>query len=334
MWCPRLDHFVRFNFNGTVSRCGHMYFAPQFDSLEQMESSEWLHTCKQKFAQDEWPAECIRCKQTEELDNTSIRLNSIKVHESRRIDDYLQVGGVLDNVCNSACQTCGPQLSTKIGSLISSDFEMFDNSQKLFALPFDRIEHLDISGGEPSASKNYKHLLKNLPKNLRTLRVNTNCSKIIEELVEIQDSGVDVTVTVSFDGIDAVHDYVRWPIQWNKFIKNLFYYKNLKLHALNLWTTVSVLNINDMENIFNFVEEHNLNHSYAFLKRPTQLDVEYENLLTIKAKRRFQNHSNEKLANLSTVLATKNNNQQDLDQFIKDQDQLRGIKILDFIDID
>ena len=36
MYCPRLDHFVRFNPNGTVSRCGHMVNSPEFDTLEKM----------------------------------------------------------------------------------------------------------------------------------------------------------------------------------------------------------------------------------------------------------------------------------------------------------
>ena len=57
MYCPRLDHFVRFNANGTVSRCGHMVSAPEFDSLSEMESSDWLKDTKQKMLRNEWPAE-------------------------------------------------------------------------------------------------------------------------------------------------------------------------------------------------------------------------------------------------------------------------------------
>jgi molybdenum cofactor biosynthesis enzyme MoaA len=52
-------------------------------------------------------------------------------------------------------------------------------------LPLDRITRIDINGGEPSYSKNYKKILANLPSNLRTLRLNTNCNIVLEELVEI-----------------------------------------------------------------------------------------------------------------------------------------------------
>ena len=57
MYCPRLDHFVRFNPNGTVSRCGHMVAAAQFDSLTSMDSSVWLRKVKEQFGQNEWPSE-------------------------------------------------------------------------------------------------------------------------------------------------------------------------------------------------------------------------------------------------------------------------------------
>ena len=48
--CPRLDHFVRFNPNGSVSRCGHMIDPPQFNSLAEMDASRWLAEIKRSMA--------------------------------------------------------------------------------------------------------------------------------------------------------------------------------------------------------------------------------------------------------------------------------------------
>ena len=84
MYCPRLDHFVRFNPNGTVSRCGHMIDAPQFDSLESMDSSNWITAVKDTMSQDQWPKECIRCQQTEEISKSSIRLNAVKFNKLQK----------------------------------------------------------------------------------------------------------------------------------------------------------------------------------------------------------------------------------------------------------
>ena len=269
MLCPRLDHFVRFNPSGSVSRCGHMVNAPEFASLDEMDASAWLA----KVKETDRPAECIRCQQTESINQTSIRLNAIKFDKIQTQSDYLTVGGVLDNICNSACLTCNENLSTKIGGLMSKHYQIFDNTNRFWSLPQERIVHLDLNGGEPSYSKNYKQVLANLPKSVKSVRLNTNCSTVLKELLPLVDRGIDITVTVSLDGIGLVHDYVRWPIKWDKFYKNLMTYKSMPI-KLNLWTTVSVLNVDDLPNIIAFAQEHNIDHSYAYLKTPVELDVE------------------------------------------------------------
>ena len=312
MYCPRLDHFVRLNANSTVSRCGHMVNAPEFESLDAMENSQWLIDLKDQI--NIWPKECVRCQQTEQINQTSIRLNAIDFDQTQTQSDYLMIGGVLDNVCNSACQTCNQHLSTKLGSLISRDYPLIDNAPVFWQLPLTRVVHLDINGGEPSASKNYKHLLENIPANVNSIRINTNCSLVIPEIANLLERGIHVTVTVSLDGIGAVHDRVRWPIKWDKFYKNLMTYKNMGIQNLNTWTTVSALNIGDLKNIFTFVNEHELDHSYALLHKPDVLNVKYSNAMT-EPYRDF----------IPGQVAVDRNNQIELDIFVAEQNRLRGI---------
>lgn len=272
MHCPRLDHFVRFNSNGTVSRCGHMVNAPQFDSLSTMEHSSWLINVKELMQFDQWPAECVRCQQIEDQGQISIRQHAVQLDQQTDFKDYLQVGGILDNLCNAACQTCDANHSTRIGSLGGREFPIVNNSEKFWQLPQERIVHLDINGGEPSYSKNYKRLLKNLPPNLKTLRLNTNAATVLTELVDVVAKGIQVTVTVSCDGIGPVHDFVRWPIPWQTFYDNVMTYKSMPV-TLNLWTTVSVLNAEDLPNIQAFARQHGIDHSYAYLQEPWELSV-------------------------------------------------------------
>jgi sulfatase maturation enzyme AslB (radical SAM superfamily) len=273
MYCPRLDHFVRFNPNGTVSRCGHMVNAPQFATLQNMEASSWLANTKELMKFDQWPKECVRCQETEPA---SIRSYAVTLDEQTKRQDYLQVGGVLDNLCNAACLTCNENLSTRIGSLTSREFPIVNNLEQFWMLPQERIVHLDINGGEPSYSKNYKRILAALPPNLKTLRLNTNCSTVLTELVDIAQRGIKVTVTVSCDGIGKVHDLIRWPIPWQDFYHNLMTYKTMPVQ-LNLWTTVSILNVDDLPNIQAFAQEHSIDHSYAYLKEPAELSVDNTN---------------------------------------------------------
>lgn len=315
MRCPRLDHFVRFNPNGTVSRCGHMIAPAQFDSLEQMDSSVWLRKVREQLDNNIWPSECQRCQQTEAINGTSIRTNAIAFDATQTFPDYLIVGGVLDNVCNSACLTCNDQLSTKIGSLKSKKYTIIDNTNRFWALPVDRITHLDINGGEPSASKNYKQILANLPKNVRTVRVNTNGSLFIEELEAVLARGIEVTVTVSLDGIGPTHDYIRWPVKWDRVYENLMRYKAMPLTQLNTWTTVSALNLQHLENIQQFCQQHRILHSWALLHAPDPLNVRYQNHLTLPAR--------DLMNILPGQVAIDRNNQAELDDFLQEQDRLR-----------
>ena len=274
MHCPRLDHFVRFNPDGSVGCCGHMTDSPKFKSYDDLQSSQWLANVKDELFRDAWPVECQRCKTTEQESGNSIRLDSIKRGTvfNRIRKDYLIVGGVLDNVCNSGCLTCSADHSTKIGSLSSKKYIKINNANRFWSLPQERIVHLDINGGEPSHSKNYKYILANLPVNVKSVRLNTNCSKVLEELLPLVERGTHVTVTVSLDGIGSVHDFVRWPITWDKFYKNLMTYKSMPI-KLNLWTTVSALNVDDLPNIIAFAKEHGIDHSYAYLTTPIELAV-------------------------------------------------------------
>ena len=320
MYCPRLDHFVRFNPSGTVSRCGHMTQAPEFSSLEEMEQSLWLRNTKLSFHKGIWPSECVRCKQTEQVSNTSIRLNAVEFDQKQTRQDYLTVGGVLDNVCNSACQTCNENLSTKIGSLQSRDYVRVDNSNHFWSLPLDRVVHLDINGGEPSASKNYRHILKNIPENVASVRINTNCSVVMTEVEELSKRGIQVTVTVSLDGIGRKHNYIRWPIVWEEFEHNLLTYQRMNID-LNTWTTVSALNIGDLKNIFSYVQQHNLKNSWALLENPSVLSVKYSNHLTRTADVPDQ---------LKSIVAQGKDNTVELQLFTLAQDQLRGIKLWDY----
>jgi sulfatase maturation enzyme AslB (radical SAM superfamily) len=102
---------------------------------------------------------------------------------------------------------------------------------------------------------------------------------VLTELVEIANRGIEVTVTASCDGIGAVHDFVRWPVTWQNFYQNLLAYKDMPI-TLNLWTTVSILNIDDLSNIQKFAQEHGIDHSYAYLKQPFELSVDNTDTLS------------------------------------------------------
>jgi len=330
MHCPRLKHFARINPDATVGRSGHMVMAPGFGSFEELESSDWSNNIQLQMDRDEWPQECRRCQTTEQLSNTSIRLDSIERDKvlKKIKKDYLIIGGVLDNVCNTACQFCSAELSTKIGTLESGKNYIKINNVFLFnSLPKDRIVELDINGGEPSYSKNYRQLLENLPPNIKIVRINTNASKYLD-IEQLLKNNITVIITVSFDGTKKIFEYTRWPIKWSTFNNNIKKYKQLREQysnfKLQFWSSISAYTVGDLDNMLEYANSHDIPYSYGLIELPGALHIRYKNKFTLTAVEQLKS-SNSKLAkDLLKILATKTNNDDELVRFIRKQDILRG----------
>lgn len=341
MYCPRFNHFVRLQPSGKIGKCGHMTLSKEFDTLKDMQDSVWLKNIKKQMKNNVWPKECARCELTEKTSGTSIRLDMIERDRVLRAinKDYLIVGGVLDNICNSACQSCSPELSTKIGGLSNKNYKKINNYDNFFSLPQDRILEVDVNGGEPTASPNYKKLLKNLPVATKIVRINTNGSRVITEIEDLLKKEMRVIITLSFDGTDKVHDYARWPILWKEYRSNVSKYIALrKLYTklrLNFWTTVSCLNVGDLKNIIDYANEVDIDHAYGFCIRPVQLDIRYNNKLTTQAKEKLLSTGNELLSAIANKCGSFNiDNSEDLKNFITVQDALRKISFKDYLNFD
>lgn len=310
--------------DGTVGLCGHMIGSPKFNSLQELEKSSWLNELKNKIF---WSPECIRCQQEENLGKKSIRQHSIERHKilSSYNSEYLIIGGVLDNICNSACQFCDENLSTKIGNLkYGKNYKLINNYDKFIELPQDRIIELDINGGEPSNSPNYQLVLDNLPPNLKILRINTNASKYITNLDSILKRKIKVFITISLDGVGKIFEYTRHPLKWDNFVNIVDKYSSLSIEnkflSLNFWTTVSVYTIGDLPNIINFAKEKQIELSYGFLHEPDPLNIIYKNPITMSAKNLFTN----KDENLFHLIGSSQNNSDKLLNYMKIQDKIRG----------
>lgn len=344
MYCARLDHFakltppnVEFGSNAVISGCCVMNDKPFFSSYSEMIDSNWMKNIKNTFKENKFPKECVRCQEKEEINQKSDRMHYNEDMKMQSNTDYLTVDLMLDNICNTACQFCSPRVSTKIASLISSNYEIRDatpyyNSK---VLPIDRITQLDLTGGEPSNSKNIKEVLKSLPPNIKSIRVNTNCTSFMNELIPTAETGISIQITISLDGVGKVQEYMRWPTKWNIFCDVLEKYKkfasNYEAVSINLYTTLTALNIYDFDNIIHFVKEHSIGHSFNNIADKKELLITNVNSFTLAAREKFTKEENSTLNHYSNLIASGDDNQTEFDNFVKKQDSLRKINIRDYI---
>lgn len=320
--------------NGKVGICGHMVNGPQFDNIEQLEASPKLKELRHMMdVENEWPEECQRCQLSEAIGQKSIRQNALDRHQVlyRMHPEYLVVGGILDNICNSACQFCTAELSTKIGSLERGrDYILTDNSKEFQKLPQDRIIELDINGGEPSNSPNYRRILRNPPPNVKIIRINTNGSSFINEVPSLLAKGIKVIITLSLDGTDAMYEYIRWPLSWDTFKTTVDKYVQLReqtnLLDIDFWTTLSAYTMSDIQYIRSYADSVKVDLSIGILTQPSVLSIKRNNFITRHAKERW--YKQDGLYN--QIASDLEDNSEELHKFLKGQDEVRGTNYENF----
>ncbi len=345
MQCPRLDHFARIipgkqSKSTLITNCCVMINAPVFSTYEQMMQSRWLKSAKLKFQNDQFPKECVRCQDQERVGIHSDRMFWLKEHEKLQSvkSDYLTVSLKLDNICNTACQFCQPNTSSKIASLNGHTIKIHETGNFYDVLPTDRITQIDFEGGEPSNSKNVSEVLQNLPKNVKDIKIYTNGRSFMKELPAIVQKGIRVQLSISLDGVGKVQEYVRWPTKWSEYHETVYEYKKLTeehptLVSVNFFTTICTLNINDLENIINYADQCQIPLALSKLSVPETLNITKSNKFTTRARDLFQHSENEYLRRISQDTAINADNSTEIEQFISSQDKLRSIDIKDFIDL-
>jgi molybdenum cofactor biosynthesis enzyme MoaA len=345
MYCARLDHFVKIAppivnlYENSIARCCNMIHEPRFASLEELEHSEWLLLTKRKMSNNEWPPECIRCKQSEELGNQSMRNHSNDLH-LRHVGSnpkYLVVDVVVDILCNAACQMCEPELSTFYAKLYNVKVDDFDGLRLLQTIDDTRIVQLDILGGEPSISRRVKLLLEKISNlqsftTVRTIRVNSNGSSILPDIVKILDRGIEVVVTLSLDGTRKEFEYVRYPISWDKFTSTVNFYRELKYKysnlTLNFWSVYTALSIGSLGDMIQFSKKVDIPFSGSALVVPKILAVSRTNYLTVHAKQRLVSLAefDSRIQSIVKDIATDDEDSSDeLNAFIEKSDKMRSI---------
>jgi hypothetical protein len=50
-----------------------------------------------------------------------------------------------------------------------------------------------------------------------------------------------------------------------------------------LWTTISRLNYHDLDNIKEFANTHKIDHGYAYLTHPVELNIDNKNIEQVQA---------------------------------------------------
>ena len=226
------------------------------DIRKNMLSSKWSEECgrcmkeeengltsRRQYERVQWKYSIIDALKNTKPDG------SIDVNKSPTRYYDLRFG----NFCNLKCRMCGPsdsnawfedwiKLTGKTsfndtsgevtieevnGKLCAVDFD-WPNSE-MFWTQLERniqyMEHVYFAGGEPMLiERHYEFLQKCIDSGYAEnimLEYNTNGTTLPPRVVNLWKKFKEVRLGVSVDGMGAVLEYQRYPVKWNKVLKNL-----------------------------------------------------------------------------------------------------------------
>jgi sulfatase maturation enzyme AslB (radical SAM superfamily) len=206
-----------------------------------------------------------------------------------------------DNICNLKCRGC---CSASSHLWFNDEKELYGKTmidKKYIELELDidtsKLEQVRVSGGEPFLSKNFEkfsgNLLKNNIENLQ-LVIDTNGTvmpppNVYQCMIEAKK----LNLNISIDGIGHLNEYFRSGAEFDLCLKTINEMRNLKKIRkdkpthLNIQTTVSIYNINILEEIKNYFDKNfpEYTQSHRLLYWPEQLCIknlptDYKDMVT------------------------------------------------------
>lgn len=254
MECKYLDHQLYVGANGQYRHCCVSLESDNPENIATHTPMEWYNsvtqrTAREKFARDEWPDACIRCKISEENGVISQRQKPRRYGPGISHLD-LRFG----NSCNLKCISCWNVSSSSIAQeeldMISAGYKLdviplkdantnwatVENLEKIADLP---IHEVYLTGGEPMMVKHLPEFLERLDPDTQ-LRFNTNCTLWNPKIEKILRKFKTVIMSLSLDATDRRIEYIRYGSDWKTVEENANKY--MDFCNVDITPTLSVLN--------------------------------------------------------------------------------------------
>lgn len=252
-----------------------------------------LESVRSSMLKGERIPNCVQCYHDEDQGKKSRRLEYLEKY-GVFYDTKLKILDIsFDNLCNLKCRGC---VSANSHLIFEDEKEFYGETfadKKYISstyhknLDYTNISEINISGGEPFLSKQAEEFMYQLLKEGKLknvfLGISTNCTIApSEKWLEILNEAGELFLTLSIDGHGRINDYFRSRADFNHSCEVMKIFKSVKDRRKNktqiqLHTTVSVYNINLLEDIEKFTEENfpSFNHTRRLLMWPNYFSIKH-----------------------------------------------------------
>ena len=271
---------------------------PLFDANESVTNHRVIEWFRLQSQTGTLPNSCKTCIIQENNGAKSPRISANEDYDPNYDIYILDVS--TGNECNLACAMC----NTYSSSLVKKEIlkvkpgtgpkhwqwtqKQEVNGEANFAqleqiLRKHRVQIVKFKGGEPMLKRNWKYIERALLDGQfadTNLRITTNGTNLSKKVLETLSLAKYVKINVSVDGIGPVGEFIRWPQTANKIQQTLDNMGDNKHDNIrfNTSTIITMLNIGDIENIYNKCK-HVADHvSFDFDLKPEGNALDYRNI--------------------------------------------------------
>lgn len=257
-------------------------------SMIDVWNGDWINSYRQAFLNNQKPKACNNCWMEEKSGIQSKRLRELEFYKDRYDFNSLEPTATpitmdlkLGNICNTKCRIC----TSFASSLWAKEESAKGEGYKQSALEFNRrglwpktnevfwheidtllpsIQKFEFFGGEPLLITRHFDILqtcvdKGYAKDIE-ISYNTNGSIYPEQYMSLYKHFKKVQFFFSIDGEGAEFDYLRYPNKFDDVLHNLtkfVEFANTHEHVeINLFQTISVLNMCTLENFTNYCNKN------------------------------------------------------------------------------
>ncbi len=164
-----------------------------------------------------------------------------------------------DSKCNLACVSCDAWSS----SLWAKELGIPKTTTTIdVSADYTGAKKIYLAGGEPLIITEFIKLIEKIANSEHQpeLVINTNLTRINNNLQILLKQIKNLTLTVSVDAFESVNEYHRWPLKWSKFLQNLNWTRsiNCTIQFNSVVDAVTILNIHKLCSIEHLADQWNL----------------------------------------------------------------------------
>jgi MoaA/NifB/PqqE/SkfB family radical SAM enzyme len=213
----------------------------------------------------------------------------------------------MGNLCNLKCRMCTAAFSSQIekdpvqsrwrphedpekrqprfrvedGEDWSESRELLEELKSLG----DRIEQIQLAGGEPTLNRTQTEWLRHLAETGRARRIDilvwTNMTNVRDEYFQMLSEFQSASLCLSVDGFGSTYDYIRYPARWSEFEKNVARAARYPRIAMTVVPVLQAYNILDITDLYRWADDHGLHCQINPLDGPPYLRSD---VLPLKAR--------------------------------------------------